>query len=83
MKIRITDKDRETAFSIPDGLLLNPITAHIAATSAARYIPEDGKLSSGDLRDLFAQVKAYQAKHGSWVLVEVCGADGRNVEIII
>lgn len=83
MKITITDQLGSKSFSLPNSLLLNRVTARIAVSSAARYHPVSSTISQRAMETLFDQVKACQKQYGSWVLVEVRSADGRNIEITL
>lgn len=65
---------------IPTVLALNRVTAGIAA----RICQKNGMIiTKNQLRVLIKSIKDFKKHHPDWKLVEIQGADGETVEIIL
>ena len=84
MKIKITGSDRDFGITIPNGLVLNGITARIACNAASKHAPEVGQRFSPEvIGRIFSELNRIKKKHGTWVLVEMEKATGEKVDIIL
>lgn len=84
MRIQIKDKSQNRSITIPNGLLLNGITARIAVSAAGKQAPEAiEKIPPHVMNKIFAELKRIRKKHGPWVLVEVSSASGEQIEITL
>jgi len=84
MKIKITGSDRSFSLTIPNGLVLNGITARIACNAASKHAPEDGqRLSPEAISRIFLELNRIKKKHGTWALVEVEKTTGEKIKILL
>lgn len=82
MKIHIRNGQQEHSIHVPTTLLLNPVTAKLAGKTAQKYAGKAMEvLSPQAMGAIFAELKRIQKTHGSWVLVEVSSASGKEVTI--
>ena len=84
MRIHVKDGKRNIRFWFPTGFIFSSITAEIAALTLRKYVNDPHvNLSSKQLRVLFAEMRRIKQRHGSWELVNVEGARGEIIKVII
>ena len=84
MRIHVQDGKRNIRFWFPTGFIFSSITAEIAALTMRKYVNDPHvNLSSEQLRVLFAEMRRIKQRHGSWELVNVEGAKGEVIQVII
>ena len=81
MKIRITGGGKNLRIHIPDWLLFGGMTAWLVSNMGGKYAPQG--ISPDKMRILLEELRKAKKKHGSWVLVEVNGADGEQIEVTL
>ena len=80
MQIIFQNNQQEKRLLIPNGLLLNRLTAELAA----KLLTMRGiRLSGSQIRKLMQDVKAVRKYHPGWVLLEAEDAGGEGIKIII
>lgn len=75
-----TASSKSIRLRIPTGLIINPLTAWIAAKVTQE---NDVTLTYEQACALFAALKDFKRTHGEWKLVEIESANGDFVEITI
>lgn len=84
MRIHVKDGERNIRFWLPTGFIFSSITAEITAFTMRKYVNDPHvNLSSKQLRVLFAEMRRIKQRHGSWELVNVEGAKGEVIQVII
>ena len=84
MRIHVKDGERNIRFWLPTGFIFSSITAEIAALTMRKYVNDPHvNLSSKQLRVLFAEMRRIKQRHGSLELVNVEGAKGEVIQVII
>lgn len=81
MKIRIASDEHRFNITLPNGLLLNSVTAGMAAAAVNKYAK--GILSYEALRALFLEVRKSGHHFKGMPLVYVHSHDGDEVEIVL
>lgn len=82
MKVKIHSADFHLTLGLPTAMMLNGLTARIAAHSineeqhGTRFTPEQ-------MNRLFREIKAVRRDFPDWVLVDVETADGEIVKVTI
>ena len=80
MKIRVDSGGKTIKIGIPDGLLLNPVTAMVLPGLLRKY---SVCITRKQAMAMIKAIHAYHRKNPGWKLLELKGADGDIVEISI
>ena len=84
MKIHIRSEKQNLRFYLPTGLIFSKTIARLGCKYGLRYAGDMMKNISPEALDaLFVQFRHIKKKYGSWELVNVEGADGQMVKIIL
>lgn len=78
MRISIKDGGRQIRIPFPAGLVLNGLTAGIAARTASEYGVE---VTPAQMRKLFRVIRECKRQHPDWDIVDVQRACGQRVNI--
>lgn len=74
------DTGKKFNIRVPSGMILNSVTAGIAAKECQKNGME---ISKNQMKVLIKTLKDYKKTHPDWKLVEVSSADGERVEIVL
>ena len=79
MKIRIKSEGQNIRLRIPTNLIFSDLIARLGARYGLRYAGASmNQIPPEAIQALFAEFRRVKKAHGSWELVEVISADGRE-----
>lgn len=84
MRVRVKDEERAFTILIPTNLIFGKGTVWLANTFGRKYAGDSIKDIPPEVVDkLFAEIRNMKRRCGRWELVEVNGADGSYVSIVL
>lgn len=84
MKIYIKSEHHNLRLYLPTGLIFSKTLARLGCKYGLQHAGEAAKnLSPEAVEALFAEFRRIKQEHGSWELVNLEGADGQIVRIIL
>ena len=78
MKISIQTQERDLCLKIPDGLLLNKMTALLVSGTTKQYARG---IAPASVERLFQEIRRVKKNRGTSVLVEVETPEGKQIQI--
>jgi len=84
MKIHVKSGNHNLRLYLPTGLIFSKTIARLGCRFGLKYAGDAMRnISPEALEALFAEFRRIKHKHGSWDLVDIEGADGQIVKIIL